>query len=252
MKRFQPVGVSLIGKVRKRNEDSFIFTNDPNHKNQIAIISDGIGGCKYGDLASRFACELFFHEWQEKGAADFKTVTEIESFMLETIQSVNTELFNLNQSKPEYQDCYIGTTLVAVAIMDKYLVSVHVGDSRFYEFTGKSELLQRTEDHTLLTKAQKFGKLDLPGIREVEYAHILTKAVGVREKISSVQRLVQTFKRNPQSRYLICSDGLSHQLSDNSIANILEETTTNEAALNKLILATYLAGADDNLTIILW
>ena len=252
MKHFQPVGVSLIGKVRKRNEDSFIFTNDPSHKNQIAVIADGIGSCKHGDLASRFASEVFFRKWETAEAADFKTLAEMENFMLEAIQYVNSELFRLNQSTIEYQECHIGTTLVAVAIMEKYLVAVHAGDSRFYEFTNKGELIQHTEDHTLLTKAKKFGKLDLHGVSEAEYGHILTKAVGVREEINSVKRLVQSFKRNPKSRYLICSDGLSHQLKDETIANILAETTTNEAALNKLILATYLAGADDNLTIVLW
>ena len=239
-----------MGKVRKRNEDSFIFSKDPNSRNQIAIIADGIGSCKHGDWASRFVCEKFYREFIEQKANDIKSVSAMESFMVDALKKVNAELFELNER--EFSSCHIGTTLVAVAIMEKYLVSIHVGDSRFYEFTNKQELIQRTEDHTLMARFKKFGKLDLPNIPETEYEHILTKAVGVRKEISSDSSLVQSFKRNSKSNYLICSDGLSHQLKDELICNILKESANMEAALNKLILATYIAGAEDNLTIVLW
>lgn len=249
MKKSSPVGVSLLGKVRKRNEDSFIFTNDTRHKNQISIIADGIGSCKYGDLASRFVCELFFREWEKSGAADFKSVAAMEDFMVSTLEFVNSELHKLNQTNAEYQLCHIGTTIVAMVVMDKYVVVIHAGDSRFYEFTGKGELILHTEDHTLLNRAKKIGAFDVPGFTEEEYEHVLTKAVGVREKITG--ELLQTIRRNSKSRYLLCSDGLSHQISDEAISKILRESGTNEDALNKLILATYFAGASDNLTIIL-
>ncbi len=255
MKKFSIIGISLLGKVRKRNEDSFVFTDDLSKRNQLAVITDGIGGCGHGDTASRFICELFYQEFEKQKAADLKSVSEVENFLLQAVETVNAELYELNTRTPEYQKCFIGTTLVAAVIMEKNIVFVHVGDSRLYELNSQKELILHTEDHTLLAQYKKYGEEkipEIPNISVAEYGHILTKAVGVKEKISSLPKQIQTIKRNSKSRYLICSDGLNHQISDGTIEKILAEAPSNEAALNKLVLATYIAGAEDNLTIILW
>ena len=74
MKKFSIIGISLLGKVRKRNEDSFVFTDDLSKRNQLAVITDGIGGCGHGDTASRFICELFYQEFEKQKAAESFTL----------------------------------------------------------------------------------------------------------------------------------------------------------------------------------
>lgn len=251
MKKNSTVGISLIGKVRKMNEDSFIFTSNPSRANQIAIVADGIGGSKHGDIASRLTCELFYTQWELKQAYKIKSHKKMNDFLMETLTLVNKNIHDCNMLSDELKNSPMGSTIVLLAVMERYMIVLHVGDSRCYELTMNGKLILHTKDHTLYEKVKENKKFMIDNIDKSEYANILTKAVGIRDEIQSSSSLTKIIKKNPHSRYLLCSDGLSHLVPDERLKDLIFHSHNNESALNKLVSAAYIAGADDNLTMIL-
>ena len=250
-----PYGVSLTGKVRENNEDSFLYTDEPEWLNQLAIVCDGIGGSMHGEIASRLCCQYFYELWEEKKAMFTDNTAVMESFMLDALFEVNRRIFAVNQSE-NFASSPMGTTVAAAAFMPKDIIIVHAGDSRFYDCRRNGKFACLTTDHTLLRK-----KIDMLGdFSAVDYANsdfcnLITKSVGPSAEISDDDPkapLLTVIKRRNDSRYMLCSDGLTHMVENNRISTILKQTTDNRKAVNKLISAAYSAGATDNLTIILY
>ena len=90
-----PCGITLLGKVRSNNEDSFLYTDEDNVKNQLAIVADGIGGNLHGEIASRMCCQFFYEIWEEKKAMFIEDCKQMENFMLAALKEVNRKLFLL-------------------------------------------------------------------------------------------------------------------------------------------------------------
>lgn len=253
-KDFQgPYGLTLTGKVRTVNEDSFLYTDERNHPNNLAVIADGIGGNIHGEIASRLCCQYFYEIWEEQKAMFINDVKEMEHFMRRTLDIVNTRIFEKN-AQTDMLDNPMGTTVVAAAIMPKDIVVIHVGDSRFYEYrNGKITCL--TVDHTLIQQ-NKDLLLNDQNIFPPEYEllNLITKSVGTGASIEDDDPqapLINVTKLRQDSRYLLCSDGLSHMVDNNRIATIIKNSTNNKNAVNKLVAACFSSGAADNISIIL-
>lgn len=249
-----PYGISLIGKVRTVNEDSFLYTNEDNHPNHLAVIADGIGGNIHGEIASRLCCQYFYEIWEARQAAFIEDTKDMESFMRETLDQVNSRIFEQNRINDTLEEP-MGTTIVAAAVMPRDIVAVHAGDSRFYEFRN-GKLICLTEDHTLLQKNKDLF-LDEKNIypQGYEILNLITKSVGTAPTVEDDDPkapMITTVKRRPDSRYLLCSDGLTHMVDNNRIATILKNTPNNKNAVNKLVAASFSAGATDNISIILF
>ena len=250
-----PYGVSMTGKVRENNEDSFLYTNESGWLNQLAVVCDGIGGSMHGEIASRLCCQYFYEIWEEQKAMFIKDTEEMEKFMLDTLAEVNKRIYTINQSE-NFSESPMGTTVAAAAFMPKDIIIVHVGDSRFYECRNNGKLSCLTVDHTLLRKAvANIDDLSCVDYANSDFCNFITKSVGPTEKIldnDPKAPLLTSIKRRNDRRYILCSDGLTHTVDNERISTILKQTPDNRKAINKLISAAYSAGAIDNITIILY
>ena len=249
-----PCGLSLTGKVRTVNEDSFLYTNEKDYPNHLAILADGIGGNLNGEIASRLCCQYFYEIWETKQAMFIESVREMEIFMRKTLDQVNARIFELNRANDTLEEP-MGTTIVASAVMPRDIVTVHAGDSRFYEFRG-GKLVCLTVDHTLMQENRELFLDEInifpPGY---ELLNLITKSVGTAATIEDDDAkapMITTVKRRPDSRYMLCSDGLSHMVDNDRISIILKNTADNKNAINKLVAACFSAGAEDNVSIILF
>src|SRR3712207_2109759 len=127
----------------------------------------------------------------------------------------------------------MGTTAVVVMFRKEQPWLAHVGDSRFYRFRG-SELQQITEDHTWVARAMKAGDLTPEQARMHPWRHVLSQCLG-RKDLPKVD--VQPIDVQPGDRLLLCTDGLTEELSDALIASYLQPSLNGEQAAAHLIEA---------------
>lgn len=225
------VGMSHTGKVRSINEDSFII----DQKHGLWIAADGMGGHDNGKTASKMACDLILQNVQQ-GRAVEQAIYGAHASILECAIRVGAKRG-------------MGTTLVLAKLEGKYLDVWWVGDSRAYLQAGTT-LKQLTHDHS---KIQEL--LDLKLISEEEakthpQRHVITRSLGM----SSSKQFGADHKRielAKQSKVLICSDGLSNELNDSDIHQILTSRSSLQKQAEKLIQLSNDMGGRDNITVLL-
>ena len=137
----------------------------------------------------------------------------------------------------------MGTTIASLALRGPLAVRAHVGDSRVYLLRG-NQLTQLTRDHSLYEQLRADGVNNLPPLADFPHANVITRALGPTEdERPELGRL----ELQSGDRFLLCTDGLSGDLSPESIAALLGHGTVEEAA-DALITAAFTAGSRDNIT----
>ena len=237
---YQMVGATDIGQIREINEDSLCIMPAIN----LAVIADGMGGHRAGDVASRMAvttlCDYFQEQILVRDEIGGQITPEI---MSEGFSMANSQVFANAHQVPSYEG--MGTTLLAGAFLPYEIHVGHIGDSRIYRFS-RGELTVLTTDHTLATELGA-GSPDweLPAYSH----HVLRKALGIE---SSCSPDFLTLRPRKNEIYLLCSDGLSGVVSEHDIATILAlRSDRPEHCVETLIDACIENGAPDNVSIIL-
>jgi len=224
------------GLLRSVNQDAFYI--DP--QGRFFIVADGMGGHAGGQEASRIATESIQEYIEEKWESDDDSRRILEMALFRA----NRAILNDQTRHPERSD--MGTTAVVVAFRQGQTWSAHVGDSRLYRLRG-AKLDQITEDHTWVARAIKLGELTADQARVHPWRHILSKCLG-REDLRHVD--VTTVEVRASDRLMLCSDGLTEELSDHLIAFHLKSIRSCEKVVTALISAAKDKGGRDNITVI--
>ena len=234
-------GESNRGLVRERNEDSFFYALDEDGNAAIAVVADGIGGHRDGDIASFVCCSELLIAWRSRMIKEM-TVEGARDFLCDEIQRINISLFICNRRDRNTQP--MGSTVVAAIFLPDKVVVAHAGDSRLYSAdAGGGKIL--TEDHTLLLQMQKNHA---PVTHDpVLLNNVISRAVGPR---LSLDLEVNIYDRGPDSRYMLCSDGLSRYAEPEKIEKALRELPTPRTAVDNLMRTALIGGGRDNITII--
>lgn len=231
--------ITDIGERRRINQD-YVFCSEtavgklPN----LFIVADGMGGHNAGDYASRF-CVEFFKQKIEDSSIDLP-IASIEEALKET----NDMLRSKAQEKVELEG--MGTTFVAATIFNKEMYIANVGDSRLYVI-GK-EMKQITEDHSLVEAMVRTGELNRSEARVHPNKNIITKAVGVNEILEP-----DFFEMSLEDgdTVLMCSDGLTNMLEDETIEQIIRENDNLETTAEILVKRANQNGGKDNIAVII-
>ncbi|MBO8155288.1 MAG: Stp1/IreP family PP2C-type Ser/Thr phosphatase [Bacillaceae bacterium] len=230
------------GLVRSHNEDSGgIYTND--HHQILAIVADGMGGHRAGDVASRIAVSFLHNKWKEN---DLITSPEqAEKWLEEGIKKANQKIF---QHAVENEDCKgMGTTIVAAIFGEDFATVAHVGDSRCY-LSNSYGFSQVTEDHSLVNELVRSGQITPEDAEHHPRKNVLLKALGTEEKIEVD---INTIGWEPGNYLMLCSDGLSNKVSDEELHQNVIESDTLEDAASQLITLANERGGEDNITLAL-
>jgi protein phosphatase len=220
-----------VGRVRKGNEDSYL-ARDP-----LFAVADGMGGHIAGDVASATAVELI----AERADQDMPhTTAELAAI----VRGANAAIWEKAQSDPSLKG--MGTTCTLALLEDHELHIAHVGDSRAYLYRG-SELSQVTEDHTLVSRMVREGRLKPEEAERHPQRSIITRALGVDADVE-VDELSVAIEEG--DRFLLCSDGLSDYVEDSVIAETLLANPDRKTAAAELVHRTLENGAPDNVTVI--
>lgn len=221
-----------VGRVRNNNQDSFLEA-DP-----LYAVADGMGGAAAGEVASALAIEALGNGFANSGPPTADR-------LVEAAQTANRAVFDESIAKPEMRG--MGTTLVAIALVEgPDLAIVNIGDSRLYVLRD-DELRQITLDHNLVAEMVAEGRITPEEAEFHPRRNIMTRALGVEPEVP-----VDLFTEPPNvgDRYVLCSDGLPREVSDELIGSILRRFSDPREAAAELVAEAVRRGGNDNITAI--
>jgi protein phosphatase len=220
-----------VGKVREGNEDSYLV------REPVFVVADGMGGHLAGDVASQIAVDVITEE-TERGDGD-------KDALVSAIKRANAEIFEKSQNDPNLSG--MGTTCTMVVVAGSEARVAHVGDSRAY-ILRDGTLTQLTDDHTLVNRMVKEGRLRPEDADRHPQRSIITRALGVDANVKVDYRTLQLKQGD---RLLLCSDGLTSMISAGSIQRVLGEAADPEMAADDLVRLANDAGGEDNITVVI-
>lgn len=230
-------GLTDPGLLRTVNQDDYYIDPD----GRFFIVADGMGGHAGGQEASQLATEAiqaYLEEHWKSGVAS-------KELLEQAIYEANQAILQDQLSHPERSD--MGTTAVVVMFRNDQPWFAHVGDSRLYRLR-EPKLDQITEDHTWVARAMKAGDITPEQARMHPWRHVLSQCLG-RKDLQQVD--VQSMDVQAGDRLLLCTDGLTEELSDDLITSHLQSKLSNAQVAANLIEAAKEKGGRDNITVVI-
>ncbi len=224
------------GRKRPVNED-FFATDE---KLGLFVVADGLGG----HVAGRRASELGVGVFVETVAA-FGDDAPL-ALLREAFANANSAIRDLAARDPQLRG--MGTTLAALWLRGDEALVAHAGDSRLYLFRANA-LHVLTLDHSLVGERVARGELTYEQARIHPSRHVITRAVGVLETVAPD---VASLRPRAGDVFVLCSDGISGQLTDDEIRDCLRECQSDLGrATRELVSLANARGGEDNATVIL-
>lgn len=239
-----------VGRQRNHNEDNFLIDK----KLSLFVVADGMGGHASGEVASHLAV----HELRAAVDASRETIDgfaqgaagitpqDVLVVLEQAVQQACQAIFLRGQQEPDKRG--MGTTASALLVVGDRGFIAHVGDSRIYLLRG-GQVVQLTEDHSLLNELMRRGRLTRDGLESSPYKaykNAVTRAVGVYE---TVQSDTFDFEILPGDQFLLCTDGLHAYLKDDDLVALLSREDLAETP-KKLVELANAGGGHDNITAI--
>ena len=231
-------GLTDTGLVRSVNQDDY-YIDDP--QGRFFIVADGMGGHAGGQEASRIAVNTIQSYLEKNWNSDAGSPEMLEA----AFRLANQDILDAQLKEPALND--MGTTGVAVIFRDEHPCCAHVGDSRLYRLR-ESEIQQMTEDHTWVSRAIQAGQITPEQGRNHPMRHVLSQCIG-RPDLEEVT--VGSFEVQAGDRLLLCSDGLTEELSDAELADRLTSIEAEEKAAATLVEDAKEKGGRDNITLVI-
>ena len=238
-----------IGRRRQINEDAF-FRDDARG---FYVVADGVGGHNKGEIASREAVD-HLKSWvygaardldrlvERVGLGDSECVWEIRRLLESGVKNACYMIHGMAELDPEKKG--MSTTLSALLLRANIAFAVHVGDSRVYRIRGK-QVLQLTEDHTLINYKVKHGKMTKEEAEKASGKNVITRAVGHKEY---VQVDTADIDVRAGDRFMLCSDGLHGYFeTDRDVSDLCADGDLEECAEAAIGMANQ-RGGKDNIT----
>ena len=238
------------GRVRARNEDS-LFAQAP-----AFMVADGMGGHAGGAVASRLAVDVLrdgLSDGSGDGSGDgdgdgrggSPVTTAVVKALLQTANDTILAAARADASIPSMGTTAVGLVLVTEDDAEQWL-AFNIGDSRIYRLHDGA-LTQISVDHSYVHELVDAGLLDPQSARTHPRRSVITRALGIeREPVPDFW----TFPAVPADRFLLCSDGLSGELTDPQLAEILATVADPSQAARALVDAADQAGGRDNISAI--
>jgi serine/threonine protein phosphatase PrpC len=235
------------GCKRASNEDTLLVRADLG----LYIVADGAGGHSAGNVASAIATSEVAKRFDASEAAS-EGVPEVDAFGLwsaarrlsAAVHEANKAVIEIARSSNKYRG--MGTTIVCALVVPETgrIHVAHVGDSRCYRMRNAAlELL--TPDHSILNDVvELYPELDDAALSRLPRKAV-TRALGMEER---VRVGVRTFQALAGDRYLLCSDGITGELGEAVLANLLGQSASAGDVVRELVRAAKDVGGRDNVT----
>ena len=239
-------GLTDKGQTREQNQDAILVACEPlGPLPNLFIVADGMGGHNAGDVASTQAINCIYDYVKNFQAAEFIQPENYLDLLVAAVQEANRALCKMaNENDGMYG---MGTTLTACVVTDEKLIFAHVGDSRAYAITPNS-ITQLTTDHTYVEEMVKSGQLTAEEALTHPKRHVITRVLG-SETSFEVDGIVMSIGET--STVLLCSDGLSNMLDNNTIKKVVTGVGFPEYRTKFLVEDANARGGHDNISAVL-
>jgi serine/threonine protein phosphatase PrpC len=236
--QFVAAAVSDCGCKRPSNEDAFGYSVE----HGVYVVCDGMGGAAAGEIASSLAIE----EMMRCLAGDARDKTApLEELVGQAIHAANESIHSRAQSNVRISG--MGTTLVGLAAEGKRVLVFNVGDSRCYRLRSL-RLEQISQDHSLVQEQVRMGRMTGAEAKRSPLRSVITRALGTQKSVTpDLFELVA----EPGDLFLLCSDGLTGELTDALIGSMLAVDLPLNDLCARLVKAAKEAGGHDNITCLL-
>ncbi len=235
--RWTCAAVSDVGRVRSTNEDSVFCSAEAG----VFVVADGMGGHAAGEVASAIASELIGTVLCCMG--DTESLDEVRTVFLKAFQDAGSEI--IRQARQDLTRGGMGTTATVLVLRpDGNYIIGHIGDSRAY-LLRDDHLDRLTTDHSWVEEQVERGTLSREQAFRHPQSNIITRALGT-DPVPSPDLYVGEIQAG--DRFLLCSDGLSDMLDEDTISRVLRGLDEPEAAASRLVSDANLAGGIDNVT----
>jgi len=223
---------SHVGLRREHNEDTYYADSDLG----LWLVADGMGGHEFGEVASALARDAVVRE------------VRAGKSLVDAIRSADEDI--IRQSKRRADSLPMGTTMVALRVNDNRFELGWVGDSRVYLWRDGA-LTQISQDHSYVQELIAQGAITADQARSHPHRNVVTQALGVTDPL---QLNVETLggELRPGMQLLLCSDGLTEEVDDTQIANLLSQSDLSaQECVDHLVSTALDGGGSDNVTVVL-
>ncbi|MCA1822889.1 MAG: protein phosphatase 2C domain-containing protein [Frankia sp.] len=220
---------SHVGMIREGNEDAAYAGP------RVLAVADGMGGHAAGEVASAVAVASVSS--LDSGDGDRDLLDALRSAVLEA----NAQLRDMVAADRDLDG--MGTTITALLTDGPRAGLVHVGDSRAY-LLRDGKLAQLTRDHTFVQQLVDEGRIEARDASSHPQRHLMTRALDGRDGLELDLSMREVL---PGDRYLLCSDGLSGVVTDDTMAQALGAPDVQQA-VDQLVDLALKAGGPDNIT----
>ncbi|MBR2640745.1 MAG: Stp1/IreP family PP2C-type Ser/Thr phosphatase [Oscillospiraceae bacterium] len=235
-------GKTDVGNVREMNQDDFNCGVLGDEEAVFAVVCDGMGGEKGGNIASRTACDIVTDSVTAAYGSGFGD-NSIKRILQTAVTAANVSVFDRSQRDPSLRG--MGTTIVAAIVCGGMAHIVHAGDSRAYHITSGG-IEQVTKDHSVVQLLVDRGEITADEARFHPKKHFITRALGV---MSIIDLDYCEFPMNEGDAIMVCTDGLSNYFSNDQLFEMIKSAGYSKC-VDKLINAAKKEGGADNITVV--
>ena len=231
------------GCVRTQNQDTYQI--EKLGKNSLlCLVCDGMGGAKSGNVASALAAEVFVDDIRRTWKEGMEQA-QIDQMLQAAVKLANFTVYDQGQQFEEFSG--MGTTLVAMLIVDRTVTVVNVGDSRAYRI-NEGGIHKITVDHYVVEMMVLRGELTPEEARTYPGKNYITRAIGT-EAIAESDLFHLDLERG--DFLLLCSDGLTNIMDEQEILFEVVHGEEKDKCCQQLMDITKSRGAPDNVTCVL-
>jgi len=239
----QSWGLTDPGCVRQQNQDAYRI-EQLDRGTLLAVVCDGMGGAKSGNVASSLAVEVFTDEISRNWAPGMES-DRIDQMLRSAVKLANFTVFDQSAQFEEFSG--MGTTLVAAVVREGKATLVNVGDSRAYGI-NRSGIQQLTKDHSLVQMMVDRGDLTPEVAKSYPGKNLITRAVGTEPIVMCD---IYHWEVGKGDYLLLCSDGLSNVMDDQEILFEVAHGVNKDRCCQRLLSIAKNRGAPDNVTSVL-
>jgi serine/threonine protein phosphatase PrpC len=231
-------GISDKGLQRTRNEDAYFAD-----ARGIFVTADGLGGHKFGEIASGLARDVIAQDLLSIGDELAKDPRKI---LTRAVRKANNQIVSKTEADPRLNG--MGTTVVVGYLRNHVFHLANVGDSRAYAIRPPDHIRQLTRDHSFVQELVGLGSIDSAQARNHPMSNILTQSLGQKANLWIDYAEVRV---RSEDFLLLCTDGLTEAVSDQEILSVLRKGSALKQMCSELVRMAKASGGNDDVTVIL-